>query len=100
MMSFADASADKALACVCPTAGSTNWTPGTLHTFMESNTRVIMYYDYGSAYAYCVDVINAVMSGDKDNPVRGTYKKVSTTSNVGKLEMTDGTTIIFVDDLN
>ena len=100
MMSYADASADKALACVCPTAGSTKWTPGTLHTFMESNTRVIMYYDYGSTYAYCVDVINAVMSGDKDNPVRGTYKKVSTTSNVGKLEMTDGTTIIFVDDLN
>ena len=100
MMSFADASADKALACVCPTAGSTNWTPGTLHTFMESNTRVIMYYDYGSAYAYCVDVINAVMSGDKDHPIKGTYKKVSTTSNVGKLEMTDGTTIIFIDDLN
>lgn len=100
MMSFADASADKALACVCPTAGSTNWTPGTLHTFMESNTRVIMYYDYGSTYAYCVDVINAVMSGDKDQPIKGTYKKVSTTSNVGKLEMTDGTTIIFVDDLN
>ena len=100
MMSFADASADKALACVCPTPGSTNWAPGTLHTFTKSNTQVIMYYDYGSTYAYCVDVISAVMSGDKEYPIRGTYKKVSTTSNVGKLEMTDGSAIIFVDDLN